>query len=313
MGRNMLYGYVIKDGHEIVAKFPWDVGIVAFMIFPDLMQSTRDFSERLKPLITDPFFDLIEMTPIADDLEWNKVVELNKSYRKKFALALQPLIINKGININAVDEQERRRAVEFVISEIRRAGMRGLKAVGLCSGPNVEGPNKEAATEALIKSLVEISSEASKYDMKVFLETFDTAWDRKRLAGLLPDTVRIVERVRDSAKNIYIMWDLSHAPLLNEDPSVLRSYPEFVGHIHIGCGKRVGDKLLDTHPGFYRPGALNTEVDVAKLLGVLHDIGYRGSISFEIRPEQDQNPFEVLNSGKGVLLRAFQLYLDMIL
>uniref|UniRef100_A0A7J3QDE1 Xylose isomerase-like TIM barrel domain-containing protein n=1 Tax=Ignisphaera aggregans TaxID=334771 RepID=A0A7J3QDE1_9CREN len=147
----------------------------------------------------------------------------------------------------------------------------------------------------------------------MFLETFDVTWDRKRIAGYLHETVKIVERVRESVGNIYIMWDLSHAPLLNEDPEILKSYPEFIGHIHIGCGKKVDDKLLDTHPGFYRPGAINTENDVAKLLRVLHDMDYKGSISFEIRPEQDQDPFEVLNAGKGVLLRAFQLYLDSIL
>ncbi len=309
----MLYGYTIKDGHEIISRFQWDIGIVAFMIFPDLLQLTKDFNERLRPLITDPFFDLIEMTPIVDDVEWSKVVELNKSYGKKFALALQPLIINRGINVNAIDETERKKATEIIVSEVRRAGLRGVRAVGMCSGPNIEGPNREAAIEALTKSLIEIGGEASKYDMKVFLETFDTIWDRKRLAGPLPTTVKIIEKVRESVKNVYIMWDLSHAPLLNEDPELLRSYSDFIGHIHIGCGKRVGEKLLDTHPGFYRPGALNTEIEVAKLLRVLHDMGYKGAISFEIKPEQDQNPFEVLNAGKGVLLRAFQLYLDSIL
>ncbi|MEM1560728.1 MAG: TIM barrel protein [Ignisphaera sp.] len=309
----MLYGYTVRRGHEIVARFPWDIGIVAFMIFPDLTQLTKDFSERLKPLIVDPFFDLIEMTPIVDDVEWNKVAKLNEDYEKRFALALQPLIINRGLNVNALDEVERRKAVEFILNEVRRAGLRGMKAVGLCSGPNVEGPNREVAMEALVKSLTEIGSEASKYGMKVFLETFDIMWDRKRLVGPLSETVKVVEKVREAVRDVYIMWDLSHAPLLNEEPEVLKSYPEFVGHIHIGCGKKVGDKLLDTHPGFYRPGALNTEVDVVRLLRVLHDIGYKGAISFEIKPEQDQNPFEALNAGKGVLLRAFQLYLDSIL
>lgn len=309
----MLYGYTVKNGHEVVARFPWDISIVAFMIFPDIMQITKGYSEKLKPLITDPFFDLIELTPIADDAEWSSVVELNKSYGKKFTLVLQPLIIGRKINVNALDEEERRRAVEFIVSEVRRAGERGMKAVGMCSGPNIEGPEREAAIEALIKSLIEIGGEASRYGMKVFLETFDVVWDRKRLVGPFVETAKIVERVRESTKNVYILWDLSHAPLVNEDPEVLKSYPELIGHIHIGCGKKVGDKLLDSHPGFYRPGALNTEVDVAKLLEVLHSIQYRGAVGFEIRPEQDQNPFEVLNAGKGVLLRAFQLYLDSLI
>ncbi|MDK6028640.1 TIM barrel protein [Ignisphaera sp. 4213-co] len=305
----MLYGYIRKNEVDIVARFPWDIGIVSFMVFPELMKTSEGASEKIRVLLEDPYFDLLEVT-IIDDGEWRKLYELNKAYGKKFALGLQPVILTRGVNPSPVDESERVRNVEILAKEIRVAGERGYKAVGICSGPNVEGPDREKAKNALIKSLIELASEAAKYNMNLYLETFDVVWDRKRLAGALLETVKIVEKAREQAKNIYIMWDLSHAPLLNESPEILKSYPEFIGHIHIGCAKQVGDKLLDTHPGFYRPGALNTEYDVAKLLTVLSDIKYRGAISFEVRPEEGQHPLEVVNSAKSVLLRAFQLYLQ---
>ena len=37
---------------------------------------------------------------------------------------------------------------------------------------------------------------------------------------------------------------------------------------------------------------------------------YRGAISFEVKPEENQNPLEVLNTAKSVLMRAFQLFLE---
>ena len=187
-----------------------------------------------------------------------------------------------------------------------------MKAVALCSGPNVEGADREKAIEAMVKTLRELAEEASKYGMPVYLETFDYQWDKKRLVGPIDLAAKIVERARETHRNVYLMWDLSHGPLLNEDPEVLKSYPDLIGHIHIGCAKKVDGKLYDWHPGFYRPGALNTEHDVAKLLEVLKDIGYRGAISFEIKPEGDQSPYEILNAAKGVLLRAFQLVLERI-
>ncbi|MEL9940540.1 MAG: TIM barrel protein [Ignisphaera sp.] len=305
----MLYGYIKKNEFEIIARFPWDIGIVSFMVFPELMKTSEGASEKIRVLLEDPYFDLLEVM-IIDDVEWKKINELNRLYGKKFALGLQPVILTRGVNPSATDEAERMKSVEVLLREVRVAGGRGYKAVGICSGPNVEGSEREKAREALIKTLVELGSEAAKYNMNLYLETFDVAWDRKRLAGPLQETVKIVEKVREQAKNVYIMWDLSHAPLLNESPDLLKSYPDFIGHIHIGCAKRVGDKLLDTHPGFYRPGALNTEQDVAKLLTVLSDIGYRGAISFEVRPEEGQHPMEVVHTAKSVLLRAFQLYLQ---
>ena len=80
--------------------------------------------------------------------------------------------------------------------------------------------------------------------------------------------------------------------------------------IHIGCSKKVGEKLYDWHPGFYRPGAINDERDVARLLRVLLDIGYTGAVSFEVKPEEGQLPMEVVYTAKSVLERAFQIVLE---
>jgi hydroxypyruvate isomerase len=305
----MLYGYLKKKNLEVLARFPWDIGIVSFMVFPELMKSSEGAFDKVGTLLVDPYFDLLEVM-VIDDGEWRRINELNSMYGKKFALGLQPVVLTRGVNPSAVNEDERKKSVDALIRETRVAGERGYRAVGICSGPNIEGPEREKAKEALVKSLVELAVEASKYGMNVYLETFDVIWDRKRLAGSFEETAKVVEKARDQAKNVYIMWDLSHAPLLNESPEVLKTYPELVGHIHIGCAKRVGDRLLDTHPGFYRPGALNTEDDIAKLLTVLSDVGYRGAISFEVRPEEGQHPLEVVNTAKGVLLRAFQLFLE---
>jgi sugar phosphate isomerase/epimerase len=306
----MLYGYVVKKGLTVESRFPWNIGIVSFMLFPELMRSSEKASEKLRILIEDPFFELLEVM-LIDDEEWKKIAEINTIYGKSFSLGLQPVVLTRGVNPNAFNEDERKKAVETLLVEVRKAGVRGYKAVGLCSGPNIEGPDRPKAIESLVKTLVELGVEASRYNMNVYLETFDVVWDRKRLLGAFEESVKVIEKVKENGvKNVYLMWDLSHAPLLNEDPEVLKSYPEYLGHVHIGCAKKVNDKLLDTHPGFYRPGALNTEKDVAKLLEVLHSIKYRGAISFEVRPEEGQNPLEVLNSSKGVLLRAFQLFLE---
>jgi len=279
------------------------------MLFPELLKSDAGAGDKIRSIAGDPFFDLFEVAPMGD-AEWAKLKDIARE--KEFALALQPEILVRGRNPSSVNEDERREVVKAFVEEIRRAGERGMKAVALCSGPNVEGADREKAIEAMVKTLRELAEEASRYGMAVYLETFDYQWDKRRLVGPIDLAAKIVEKARETHRNVYLMWDLSHGPLLNEDPEVLKSYPDLIGHIHIGCAKKVDDKLYDWHPGFYRPGALNTEHDVAKLLEVLRDIGYRGAISFEIKPEGDQSPYEVLNAAKGVLLRAFQLVLERI-
>ena len=294
-------------GIEVLAKFPWKVGIVTFMLFPELIKSDEEASEKLRVLIEDPFFDLLEVGYIGDE-EWVKIKNLKQL--KEFARALQPEILVEGYNPNAIDEERRREAEALLVSETKVAGKRGMKAVALCSGPIVSKELKGKAIEALVKTLKAVADEASKHNMIVLLETFDYKWDKKRLIGPLPEAVKVIDAVRESYRNIYLMWDLSHGPLLDEDPEVLSSYPDYIGHIHIGCAKKVGNKLYDSHPGFHRPGALNTEKEVAKLLSVLHKIKYRGAVSFEVKPEENQSPLEILNTAKSVLMRAYQLFLE---
>ncbi len=303
----MLYAGVKKKGIELIARFPWKVGVVVFMLYPELLKTDEGAGDRILEIVHDPFLDLFEVAPMRDE-EWRKVAQF-VGY-KAFALALQPEILVRGANPNALNEDERKKVSERFAELTKQAGERGMVAVALCSGPNVSDADKPRAVEALVKTLSELAEVAQQYRMSVYLETFDYDKDKKRLVGPIDLAAKIVERVRQSYPNVYIMWDLSHSPLLNEDPDVLRSYPDLIGHIHIGCAKEVDGKLLDWHPGFYRKGALNTEREVAKLLAVLNDIGYRGAISFEVKPEADQTPLEVLATAKAVLLHAFQIFLS---
>lgn len=310
----MLYVGHVKGGVEFAAKFPYPVGIVTFMVFPEFLRTDEGFADKVKVLVEDPFFDLLEIGPIGDH-EWSKFMNVIKASGRdvKVAVGLQPEVLVRKFNPNALNEEERRKAEEVLVKDTEIAGKRGVKAVALCSGPNVEGPEREKAREALIKTLSAMAAKAAEYGANVYVETFDYSWDKKRLLGPIGFSAKVIEDVRALGhKNVWLMWDLSHAPMLGEKPEDLKPYADLLGHIHVGCTKRVEDKLLDWHPGFYRPGAINTEKELAELLKVLHDIKYSGAVSFEVKPEEGQHPMEVVNTAKAVLIRAYQLFLDGI-
>lgn len=307
----MFYATLEKNGVEIASKFPYKVGIVVFMVFPELLKSDEGAAEKTKMLVDDKFFDLLELSWISDS-EWSKLKEyVEKTNRRiDFSMGLQPEILVRKYNPSAVNEEERKKAEEVLVRGVEVAGKRGMKAVALCSGPNIDGADREKARKAFIKTVSAMAEKALGYNLPIFVETFDYQWDKKRLLGPIDFSAKVVEEIRASYKNVYLMWDLSHGPLLDEKPEDLKSYADLLGHIHIGCTKKVNDKLYDWHPGFYRPGALNTEKDVAKLLEVLHDINYRGAVSFEVKPEEGQHPLEVVNAAKGVLIRAYEIFLE---
>lgn len=302
----MLGVFARKRGIELAAKLPWKVGIVAFMANPPIQrEDPQTIEETLRVLAGDPVFDLVELQPLSES-GWAAAKRALEGSKLELAVGAQPVVLNQGYNPSSLSEEERMRAAERLIEIAKVAAARGAKAVAFCSGPDPGPENRETAKAALVKTVREVSAQAEKLGLAVLLETFDRDWDRKQLIGPLREAVEVAREVRGEYGNFGLLWDLSHAPLLSEKPSDLALARECLLHVHIGCAKRLPDgRLADTHPGFYRPGAINGVEEVAELLKALLEIGYKGAVSFEVKPEEGQGWREPVEAAKSVLYTAF--------
>ena len=293
-------------GVEAAVKLPWRVSIVGFMANPRVLQGDPEaVRETFLALASDSYFDIIEVQPLPEEA-WSIAKSIADQRGVEIALGLQPYVLTRGVNPSALNEDVRRKSVATILEEVRKARERGVTKVAFCSGPDPGPADRGAAMDALVKSLKEVSAAAQKLGVTVILETFDRDWDRKQLIGPIAEAVKVAEQVREEYGNFGLLWDLSHGPLLNEPPSVLKAAKDYLAHVHIGCAKRLPDgRLVDWHPGFYRPGAVNGVEEVRELLRVLLELGYRGAIGFEVKPEEGQHWLEPVMSAKGVLYTAF--------
>ncbi|MEM2615102.1 MAG: sugar phosphate isomerase/epimerase family protein [Nitrososphaerota archaeon] len=296
-----------KEGRVEVINFPWKIGIVSFMAYPNLLKA-QGVEEAIRELVEDPFFDLIELNFLEDE-NWNKISKIVSGSGKDFSLALQPFTNSPMGNISSLNEDTRVKAVEEIKKMMSSYFKKGIKTVALSSGSNVPNEKREDALDSLRRSLIEICRYAEKNNAHVLLETFDTVQDKKLLIGQLEDAEKIVIDVRKECKNIGILWDLSHGPFLNEKPRKLAGFKNVLSHIHIGCAKIVNGSLKDWHPSFYRSGAINGVEDLIELFSTLEEIGYSGAISFEVKPEEGQSSQEVIDVSKGILHTSFYKYL----
>ncbi len=298
--------HLSKDGGEVTVKFPWKVSIVAFMANPPVMKGDADAArEAFATLARDPFFDVIEVNVLPEEA-WRRVEPIVRETGIEVASGLQPLVLAKGFNPSSLDEGERKKAVEAIKEEIKISAARGIRKAAFCSGPDPGDKDREAAKDQLVKSLKEVAGYAEKLGVYVILETFDRYWDKKQLIGPITEAVEVAKEVREEHENFGLLWDLSHGPMLGERPRDIVVAKDYLAHIHIGCTKKMPDGALkDWHPGFYRPGAINGVDDVKELLEVLLEIGYRGAVGFEVKPEEGQVWQEPVHAAKGVLYTAF--------
>ena len=292
-----------RKGIPLVAEFPWKISIVGAMAYPRMAQGGSAATEDLLKILQDSFFDAVEI-PAIEFSDWSQIRQ--QLGETTLVRSLQSHIITNRLDFSSSDSAKRQEAIGKMRNEIDSAAHHGMKMVGICSGSDVGAAERKRAKENLVQSLMEICQHGLQRSLTVALETFDRDWDKKLLVGPLDEAAEIVTEVRKKCPNIGLMWDLSHAPMLDETPDILKRWPSLLKHIHIGCAKKIDGKFLDTHPGFNTEGAVNSEEDVANLLKVLLDIGYRGMVGFEVKPESHQTPETIVTTAKGVLAGAYQ-------
>lgn len=290
------------------------IGLVHFMAFPETIKGEGPIGETVRKILTDDYFNAIEITTIKDAGQRGEVKKMLDSSHVTVAYGGQPRLLTNGLNINSLNENDRQEALANLKEGIDEAYELGAVGFGFLSGPYEEA-RKEEALDALISSTKELCAYArEKGDMKVVLEVFDYDVDKCSLIGPAPLAARYAAEVRKEFDNFGLMVDLSHIPLIHEtiEESIL-PVRDYIVHAHIGnCVVKSPDLPAygDHHPRFGFPGGENDTEEVVTYLQLLMDIGFLNEqdppiVSFEVKPFGDEDPDLVIANAKRVLKAAW--------
>ncbi len=290
------------------------MGIVHFMAFPELAGGQGPWEETIRHIALDPFFSAIEITHIADPGNREQVKRLIDSAGLSVGFGAHPIILGQKLNLNALDEAERLRAVTLLKLLIDEAVFMGAESFVLLSGKDPGDDQRDRAKEALIRSLGELCDySAGRGGPRIVAETFDCSVDKCCLLGPTPLALEICQKMTQGHDNFGLLVDLSHIPLLKESPEeALIPVKAFLAGAHIG--NAVIDPSCtgfgDNHPIFGSPGSANTVIEVAGFLKTLLKIGFltgekRPLVSFEIKPIDGQDPLVIIAHAKRVMAEAW--------
>jgi len=290
------------------------VGLVHFMAFPETIKGVGPVEETVRKVLQDDYFSAIEITTVQDPAVREKVKKMLETSHVTVAYGGQPRLLTNGLNINALDPGERKKALDNLKEGIDEAYEMGAVGFGFLAGP-YEEDTKEESFEALVESTNALCTyAASKGDMKVVLEVFDYDVDKKSLIGPAQLAKRYAEEVRKKHDNFGLMVDLSHIPLIHETiEESLLPVKDYIVHAHIGnCVVRNPSLPAygDQHPRFGFPGGENDTDEVVDYLNVLMKIGFLNRenppiVSFEIKPFGDEEADLVIANAKRVLNEAW--------
>lgn len=290
------------------------VGLIHFMAFPSTMKGEGPILETVKKIAEDDYFNAIEITSIKDVETRNQVKKMLDASYMSVAYGAQPQLLGAQLNINSINEEERAKAITFLMPLIDEAYEMGAVGFAFLSGKYEEN-KKEEAYQALIKSTRELCSYAkSKGNIKIVHEIFDCDIDKKSLVGPVELAKRYAEEITKEFDNFGLMVDLSHLPLIRETvEQAILPIKEYIVHAHMGnCV--VKDASLpaygDLHPRFGFPGGENDVNELVKYLKVLKEIGFLNEknppiVSFEVKPYGDEDPDILIANSKRVLNLAW--------
>jgi len=278
------------------------------------------FLESTLELLKDPFYTTIEGAWTLHETE-------KKIFRAAFAAASVECIyciggfIRKGeINLNALSEEERGRAVEAIKRLIDEAYDLDAKGIVFCSGADPGANQREKAIALFRESVIELSryaiSQRPHNPVWLNLENFDRELDQRRLLGPTGETVEFLNSLPKECQNVGLTLDLSHLKQLGEDVrQAVRTAKDWVIHAHVAnCVVDRSDPMCgDKHVRFGFPNSAVTVEDIADFLEELYVQGYFRKrsiptrlplVSFEIKAAEGEDPYLLLANGRRALTEA---------
>jgi len=304
------------------------LGVVHYVSFPQLLSGTGPFIETFKIILADDFFDTIEITWIKEERQKLRAIEVIKESGKRIVLAGGPPYAFQQINLSSLDQDVRKKSIELAKQLIDDAYRFGARLHLITGGPDPSPAFRAQAKDCLVNSILELlaytESQANDYLLTLSMEPVDRAIHRKGLIGPIKEAVEIARKVRDRGGNLFLTIDQSHLAQLGEDPlDAIVNANEFLYHVHLAnCVISDPSSPLygDEHPRFGIPGSVHDLPEVVAFLKILKKQGFFERecpygdppiISVEVKPQEGENPEELLEATKNLLFRAFPLVGDL--
>lgn len=298
---------------EPIQKY-FQVGTIQWMSHPPVNYKLLD---SVKKLASDPYFEALEVTHVADDAQRDALKKLLDQSHMRVCYGAQPRLLGPGLNPNDINEEGRLLAEAVLKDSIDEAEYLGAKGIAFLAG-KWEEETKDLAYEQLLKTTRNICDYAAKKNMMVELEVFDFDMDKAALIGPAPYAAKFVADMRTTNHNFGLLVDLSHFPTTYETSKfVIQTLRPYITHLHIGNAvvKEGREAYGDQHPRFGFPSSANDVEELVDFFTVLKEEGFFCSkepyvLSLEVKPWADEDGEIILANTKRVINRAWAMVED---
>lgn len=278
-------------------------GVVSFKAYPQAMTGrSGTIYDGVLELAKDDFFQAMEVGWMHDWQEHDRVAKLLRTTGMDVAYATQPRTITEGLDINTLDEAERRSSVESIKSEIDKASHLGASRLRLIAGKDPGDERREDAKSQIGHSLDEICAYADERGIFCTLKIFDRDIAKESLIGTFEDSRDVAADAASRNGNFGLLVDLSHFPFFDVGVEEgIDMVEEYVTDFHIGTCvlEESHPSYGDQQPRFGIEHSENDTSDVAEFFEILLEkellnTSERPMVSVEVAPQMAEDRSEVV-------------------
>lgn len=173
------------------------------------------------------------------------------------------------------DPKNHNQFVEAIEAGCKVARQLSCQMMCVVGGDDISGVSQQRMHDNIIAGLRRGAPIAEKHNITLILEPMNIRVDHKGhcLYGSEP-TLRILKAV--GSRHVRMLADLYHLQITEGD---------LCGHIRENFDAAAYYQIAD-HPGRYEPGT--GEIHYPRVLKQLHDLGYRGFVGLECRPQKTE-------------------------
>jgi len=306
--------------NESIHKYA-KVGIIQGMLYPGV---TFRMEDTLRRLLTDEYWTAVEVPPMGDAATRARAKRMLDISGVVASYVGPPLLLGAGLNLNSLDPEEKKKAVNLLKQGIDEAYDYGCVDMSIFSG-KFEKEKKEEYRKVLVDSVLELCNYAkSKGNLKIAMEIFDYDVDKCVIIGPADEAAAFAKEIRQSCDNFGLLLDHSHLPLTHETPEfAVNAVKDYLVHAHIGNNVRADaprdtPSFGDQHPRFGFPETVNGEAELTDYLRCLLKAGFLNEknppiLSFEVKPQGAgtmlgvEDPELVAANVKRMLNRAWAM------
>ena len=294
------------------------LSLVHFMAFPELQSGMGDFVSTIHEIGQRDFFSALEMGTIEDPQERKRVSQVVNVYDMRVGFGAQPIILGRNLNLNAIDPDIRRFAVQTLKEFMDQASELDATSFVIMSGKDSGDGDRPLAYNYLAESICKLCDHAAQFSMDIVLETFDRSVDKKALVGPSDEAANLAKTLKPNYPQFGLLYDMGHMPLLDEEPfEALSLLHNYLAEVHLGnCVKTPGLPAFgDKHPRFGFEGGVNDTKELVKFLKALFDTGFLGErvssaelpwVGFEVRPHQGETSQQILDNIQHTWKKAWE-------